>query len=142
MPFEFQSEGPREATKLGKSAKPPVVGSRATWTRTITADDVEAFARISGDRNPLHFDPEFASATRAGGLIVPLAPSWTMRSCAVELGYPLVVVSPPGLGNAMGALYNAKFSGSPVILTAGQQEQGHGLLEPLLYEPLVPVAWP
>jgi benzoylformate decarboxylase len=48
----------------------------------------------------------------------------------------------PGLGNAMGALYNAKFSGSPVILTAGQQEQGHGLLEPLLYEPLVPVAQP
>jgi benzoylformate decarboxylase len=48
----------------------------------------------------------------------------------------------PGLGNAMGALYNAKFSGSPVILTAGQQEQGHGLLEPLLYDPLVPVAQP
>ena len=48
----------------------------------------------------------------------------------------------PGLGNAMGALYNARFSGSPVILTAGQQEQGHGLLEPMLYEPLVPVAQP
>src|SRR5499426_4012727 len=48
----------------------------------------------------------------------------------------------PGLGNAMGALYNAKFSGSPIILTAGQQEQGHGLLEPLLYDPLVPVAQP
>ena len=48
----------------------------------------------------------------------------------------------PGLGNAMGALYNAKFSGSPVILTAGQQEQGHGLLDPLLYEPHVPVAQP
>jgi len=48
----------------------------------------------------------------------------------------------PGLGNSMGALYNAKFSGSPVILTAGQQEQGHGLLEPMLYEPLVPVAQP
>ena len=48
----------------------------------------------------------------------------------------------PGLGNAMGALYNAKFSGSPVIVTAGQQEQGHGLLEPMLYEPLVPVAQP
>ena len=48
----------------------------------------------------------------------------------------------PGLGNAMGALYNARFSGSPVLLTAGQQEQGHGLLEPMLYEPLVPVAQP
>jgi len=48
----------------------------------------------------------------------------------------------PGLGNAMGALYNAKFSNSPVIVTAGQQEQGHGLLEPLLYAPLVPLAQP
>jgi dethiobiotin synthetase len=34
----------------------------------------------------------------AGGLLVPLSPTWTMRSCAVELGYPLVIVSPPGLG--------------------------------------------
>ena len=48
----------------------------------------------------------------------------------------------PGLGNAMGALYNAKFSGSPIIVTAGQQEQGHGLLEPLLYEPLPAIAAP
>lgn len=35
----------------------------------------------------------------AGGLLVPLSPTWTMRACAVELGYPLVVVSPPGLGS-------------------------------------------
>jgi benzoylformate decarboxylase len=48
----------------------------------------------------------------------------------------------PGLGNAMGALYNAKFSNSPLIVAAGQQEQGHGLLEPLLYDPLVPLAQP
>ncbi|MDP6831823.1 MAG: thiamine pyrophosphate-binding protein [Alphaproteobacteria bacterium] len=48
----------------------------------------------------------------------------------------------PGLGNAMGALYTAKFSGSPLIVTAGQQEQGHGLMEPLLYAPLVPIAAP
>ncbi len=48
----------------------------------------------------------------------------------------------PGLGNAMGALYTANFSGSPVIITAGQQEQGHGLTEPLLYAPLVPIAEP
>ena len=38
----------------------------------------------------------------------------------------------PGLGNAMGAIYNAKFSGTPMIVTAGQQELGHGLTEPLL----------
>jgi benzoylformate decarboxylase len=48
----------------------------------------------------------------------------------------------PGLGNAMGSLYNAKFTGTPMILTAGQQEQGHGLTEPLLYDALVPIAAP
>jgi acyl dehydratase len=48
----------------------PAVGARASWTRTITADDVEAFARFSGDRNPLHFDPDFAAGTRVGRLVV------------------------------------------------------------------------
>ena len=48
----------------------------------------------------------------------------------------------PGLGHAMGALYSAKFSGSPVLITAGQYEIGYGLQEPLLYEPLVPIAQP
>jgi benzoylformate decarboxylase len=48
----------------------------------------------------------------------------------------------PGLGNAMGSLYNAKFTGTPMILTAGQQEQGHGLMEPVLYGPLVQMAEP
>jgi acyl dehydratase len=52
------------------SWRAPVVGTQATWTRTITADDVEAFARFSGDRNPLHFDPAFAARTRLGRLVV------------------------------------------------------------------------
>jgi benzoylformate decarboxylase len=48
----------------------------------------------------------------------------------------------PGLGNAMGSLFNASFTGTPMILTAGQQEQGHGLMEPVLYGPLVQMAEP
>ena len=48
----------------------PQVGARAIWTRTFTADDVEAFARISGDRNPLHFDEAFAGRTKVGRLVV------------------------------------------------------------------------
>lgn len=48
----------------------------------------------------------------------------------------------PGLGHAMGALYTAKFNNSPIIVTAGQYEQGYGLTEPLLYEPLVRLADP
>jgi len=48
----------------------------------------------------------------------------------------------PGLGNAIGAIYTSMMSGTPMIVTAGQQEQGHGLTEPLLYAPLVPIATP
>src|SRR6201985_2485318 len=48
----------------------------------------------------------------------------------------------PGLGNALGSLFNAKFTGTPMILTAGQQEQGHGLMEPVLFGPLVQMAEP
>ncbi|HEY7523157.1 MAG TPA: MaoC family dehydratase [Candidatus Limnocylindrales bacterium] len=52
------------------SWSPPAIGTRATWTRTIGPGDVEAFAAFSGDRNPLHFDPEFAGRTAMGRLVV------------------------------------------------------------------------
>lgn len=49
--------------------QPPAIGSRATWVHTVTHEDVELYARITGDRNPLHFDESFASATRFGRLV-------------------------------------------------------------------------
>ena len=49
---------------------PPAVGTRATWTRTLSSKDVELYAQITGDRNPLHFDEAFAAGTKAGRLIV------------------------------------------------------------------------
>jgi benzoylformate decarboxylase len=42
----------------------------------------------------------------------------------------------------MGTFFTAANSGTPMILTAGQQELGHGLQEPLLYGPLVEMAAP
>ena len=49
---------------------PPAVGQVGTWTRTFTTEDVETFADLTGDRNPLHFDADFAARTRPGALIV------------------------------------------------------------------------
>ena len=36
------------------------VGDRGSFTKTITSEDVFAFADVSGDHNPLHIDEEYA----------------------------------------------------------------------------------
>jgi 3-hydroxybutyryl-CoA dehydratase len=41
-------------------------GDTASLSRTISDDDIRAFAEASGDRNPLHLDEEFAKQTRFG----------------------------------------------------------------------------
>ena len=42
------------------------VGDTAETTRTIEQADVEAFAAVTGDRNPVHLDDAFAQQTRFG----------------------------------------------------------------------------
>lgn len=46
------------------------VGQKAVVSATLTEEHVRKYAELSGDYNPLHFDPEFASKTRFGGLVV------------------------------------------------------------------------
>ena len=45
-------------------------GLKAEFEREITADDVEAFAALSGDRNPLHMEEAYARQTNYGARIV------------------------------------------------------------------------
>jgi acyl dehydratase len=42
------------------------VGDSAEITKTIEQADVDAFARVTGDHNPVHVDEEFAKTTRFG----------------------------------------------------------------------------
>jgi 3-hydroxybutyryl-CoA dehydratase len=42
------------------------VGDTATLSKTITDAEIEAFAVLTGDRNPVHFDDEYAATTRFG----------------------------------------------------------------------------
>jgi acyl dehydratase len=46
------------------------IGDRAERTRRVTADDIELFTQMTGDRNPLHYDAELAARSRFGGIIV------------------------------------------------------------------------
>ena len=48
----------------------------------------------------------------------------------------------PGLGNAMGMLYDAQKAGSPILVTAGQHDQDFNQTEPILYAELPPIARP
>jgi len=41
----------------------------ASMTRTITEDDINKFAELVGDKNPLHMDKEFAANSRFGGIV-------------------------------------------------------------------------
>ncbi len=44
-------------------------GEVAEYTRRIDAEDIAAFARISGDDDPVHTDPDFAARTAFGRCI-------------------------------------------------------------------------
>ena len=46
------------------------VGQVAHRTRSVTAQDIERFTEMTGDRNPLHYDEQLAAASRFGGIIV------------------------------------------------------------------------
>src|SRR5207342_582236 len=48
----------------------PRVGQKAERSRTVEPGDIELFTRISGDRNPLHFDLAAARASRFGEIVV------------------------------------------------------------------------
>jgi 3-hydroxybutyryl-CoA dehydratase len=40
------------------------VGDSASLTKTFTESEVLTFAKISGDHNPIHIDPQFAAKSR------------------------------------------------------------------------------
>ena len=67
------------------------VGQKASREMTITEDMVKAYAEITGDYNPLHFDEEFASGTRFGKLI-------SQGGITTGLLHALVAMDMPGPG--------------------------------------------
>jgi acyl dehydratase len=68
-----------------------VVGQSARRSATFGPEHVEAFAELSGDRNPLHFDPAFVAGTRFGKLIV-------QGGLTTGLLHALVAMDMPGPG--------------------------------------------
>ena len=83
------------------------VGQRATRSLTLTADHVRAYAQMTGDYNPLHFDEEFTSRTKFGRLVV-------QGGLTTGLLHALVAMDMPGPGTVF-LSQNWKFT-APVFI--------------------------
>lgn len=42
----------------------PAIGHKVAYARTVADEDVVLFAKVTGDDQPLHLDPEFGKRTR------------------------------------------------------------------------------
>jgi acyl dehydratase len=83
------------------------VGQRASRSLTLTAEHVRTFAEMSGDHNPLHFDPAFAARTKFGRLVV-------QGGLTTGLLHALVAMDMPGPGTVF-LSQNWKFT-APVYI--------------------------
>lgn len=68
------------------------IGQTAERSLTLTEQHVRTFAELTGDYNPLHFDEDFASATRFGRLVV-------QGGLTTGLLHALVAMDLPGPGS-------------------------------------------
>lgn len=76
---------------MSKSYEELNIGDEASFTKIITDDDVNVFAELTGDLNPIHFDEEYAKETIFKTRIVH---GWLIESLiSTTLGTIL-----PGLG--------------------------------------------
>jgi acyl dehydratase len=83
------------------------VGERASRSLTLTPDHVKTFAQLTGDYNPLHFDPEFVARTKFGRLVV-------QGGLTTGLLHALVAMDLPGPGSVF-LSQNWKFT-APVYI--------------------------
>lgn len=67
-------------------------GQTAKRTMTLTAEHVRIYSELTGDRNPLHNDPEFTARTRFRELIV-------QGGLTTGLLHALVAMDLPGPGS-------------------------------------------
>ena len=67
------------------------VGQKAQRRLELTPLHVQAYAEITGDYDPLHFDPEFAAGTKFGQLVV-------QGGLTTGLLHALVAMDMPGPG--------------------------------------------
>lgn len=64
------------------------IGQTATYSKLIEARDIQLFAAVSGDVNPVHLDAAFAATTQFGGCIAHGMLSGAIISAAIAMELP------------------------------------------------------
>ena len=90
--------------------------------RVITQEEVNDYARLSGDLNPIHIDPEFAATTTYGRTIVH---GLLTLSLVVPLMKEIFEVTEVGLGINYGS-NRLRF---PAPVPVGARVRVHGLVK-------------
>lgn len=91
------------------------VGYEASIERTITADDIERFAALTGDRNPIHLDPSFARLTQFGRPIAHGMLSGSLISTLIGTSLP----GPGALWTALSLQFlRPVYAGEAIRITA------------------------
>jgi len=95
------------------------VGDRAEFEKKVTAEDIESFARVTGDTNPLHSDQAYAKKTRfgeciahgmisAGFISAALGTKLAPHCCVVYLSQSLRFLRPVKIGDTIKAVAEVK----------------------------------
>lgn len=64
------------------------IGQTASYTRSVTEQDIQLFAAVSGDVNPVHLDEEFAATTQFKQRIAHGMLTGAFVSAAIALELP------------------------------------------------------
>lgn len=64
------------------------VGQRASYSKSVTEEDIQLFAVVSGDVNPVHLDEDYASTTMFKGRIAHGMLTGAFISAALALELP------------------------------------------------------
>jgi acyl dehydratase len=75
----------------GKTFEQVSIGDTATHSRTITAQDIDRYAEMTDDYNPMHMDEEYAKKTAFGARIAH-------GPIALGLSAPVIGMKLPGEG--------------------------------------------
>ncbi|HZV08587.1 MAG TPA: MaoC/PaaZ C-terminal domain-containing protein, partial [Novosphingobium sp.] len=140
----LSADSPEAATPMieNRTYEEISVGDSASLTRTLTHQDIELFALVSGDVNPAHMDPAYAATDMfrkviahglwGAGLISAVLGTHLPGPGTIYLGQTLKFLRPVGLGDTITAsvrVADKREKGRLTLACSCANQQGETVIE-------------